>query len=95
MAKSTMVVVPPMAAARVPVSKSSLDVVPPNGMSRCVCASMPPGSSSMPGGVQHFMAGLGRNARAHFLDRLAFDQHIRRESLLRGHHRAVLNEESH
>src|ERR1700689_2828193 len=48
MAKSTMVVVPPMAAARVPVSKSSLEVVPPNGMSRCVCASMPPGSSSMP-----------------------------------------------
>ena len=48
MAKSTMVVVPPKAAARVPVSKSSLDVVPPNGMSRCVWASMPPGSSSMP-----------------------------------------------
>src|SRR5580658_147668 len=48
MAKSTMVVVPPMAAARVPVSKSSLEVVPPKGMSRWVCASMPPGSNSMP-----------------------------------------------
>src|SRR6202167_5706164 len=48
MAKSTVGVVAAMAAARVPVSKSSLEVVPPNGMSRCVCASMPPGSSSMP-----------------------------------------------
>src|SRR3984885_1200737 len=48
MAKSTRVVVPPMAAARVPVSKSSLEVVPPKGMSKCVCASMPPGNSSMP-----------------------------------------------
>ena len=38
MAKSTMLVVPPNAAARVPVSKSSADVVPPKGMSRCVCA---------------------------------------------------------
>src|ERR1035441_7226698 len=48
MAKSIRVVVPPKAAARVPVSKSSLEVVPPKGMSRCVCTSMPPGSSSMP-----------------------------------------------
>jgi len=48
MAKSIIVVVPPMAAARVPLSKSSLDVEPPNGISRCVCASMPPGSSSIP-----------------------------------------------
>jgi len=31
------------AAARVPVSKSSALVVPPKGMSRCVCTSMPPG----------------------------------------------------
>ncbi len=48
MAKSTIVVVPPIAAARVPVSKSSAELVPPKGMSRCVCASMPPGSSSRP-----------------------------------------------
>ncbi len=47
-AKSTIVVVPPIAAARVPVSKSSADFDPPNGMSRCVCASMPPGSTSSP-----------------------------------------------
>ncbi len=36
MAKSTIVVVPPKAAARVPVSKSSEEVVPPKGMSKCV-----------------------------------------------------------
>src|SRR5208337_123284 len=48
MAKSTMVVVPPKAAARVPVSKSSAEVVPPNGMSRCVCASIPPGITYRP-----------------------------------------------
>ena len=38
-----MVVVPPCAAATVPDWKSSTEVVPPNGMSRWVCASMPPG----------------------------------------------------
>src|SRR6185369_7702746 len=48
MAKSTMLVVPPKAAARVPVSKSSAEVVPPNGMSRCVCASIPPGITYIP-----------------------------------------------
>ena len=48
MAKSTMLVVPPKAAARVPVSKSSALVVPPNGMSRWVWQSMPPGRTYMP-----------------------------------------------
>jgi hypothetical protein len=43
MAKSTMVVVPPHAAARVPVSKVSAAVVPPNGISMCVWPSTPPG----------------------------------------------------
>ena len=47
-AKSTIVVVPPCAAASVPVSKSSDEVVPPNGMSMCVCASMPPGMTYLP-----------------------------------------------
>ena len=48
MAKSTIDVVPPYAAAIVPDSKSSADVVPPNGMSRCVCTSTPPGSTYLP-----------------------------------------------
>ena len=47
MAKSTIVVVPPWAAAIVPVSKSSTERVPPKGMSRCVCTSMPPGITSI------------------------------------------------
>jgi hypothetical protein len=32
----------------VPDSKSSADVVPPNGMSRCVWTSMPPGITNLP-----------------------------------------------
>ena len=47
-AKSTMLVVPPNAAAIVPDSKSSADVVPPNGMFRCVWTSMPPGITYCP-----------------------------------------------
>jgi hypothetical protein len=46
-AKSMIVVVPPKAAAFVPVSKSSDEFVPPNGMSMCVCGSMPPGNTSL------------------------------------------------
>src|SRR5690349_19534561 len=43
-----IVVVPPQAAARVPVSKVSAENVPPNGISMCVCASIPPGSTYLP-----------------------------------------------
>ena len=45
---STMVVVPPQAAARDPVSKVSLAKVPPNGSSMWVCTSMPPGMTYLP-----------------------------------------------
>src|SRR3954454_20741732 len=41
--KSTMVVVPPQAAALGPVSNVSEAKVPPNGISMWVCASTPPG----------------------------------------------------
>ena len=47
-AKSMMVVVPPKAAARVPVSKVSLAKVPPNGSSMWVCTSIPPGMTHLP-----------------------------------------------
>ncbi len=43
-----MLVVPPQAAARVPVSKVSEALVPPNGSSMCVWASMPPGMTYLP-----------------------------------------------
>src|ERR1700761_4355117 len=46
--KSTIVVVPPQAAARVPVSKSSTENVPPNGISIGVWTSMPPGMTYRP-----------------------------------------------
>src|SRR5215217_9021382 len=41
-------VVPPHAAARVPVSKVSEAAVPPNGSSMWVCTSMPPGMTYFP-----------------------------------------------
>src|ERR1700732_3687755 len=47
-AKSMIVVVPPQAAARVPVSNVSTENVPPNGISMCVCTSIPPGSTYLP-----------------------------------------------
>src|SRR5215469_7370710 len=56
-AKSISDVVPPQAAARVPVSKSSAENVPPNGMSRWVCTSMPPGMTYLP------VASIDRSAR--------------------------------
>ncbi len=56
------VVVPPKAAARVPVSKSSALVVPPKGMSRWVCTSMPPGMTMQPLASINFVAfSMGRS----------------------------------
>src|SRR5690554_6759604 len=43
-----IVVVPPQAAARVPVSKVSDAAVPPKGNSMCVWASIPPGMTYLP-----------------------------------------------
>src|SRR5918994_1948118 len=43
-----IVVVPPQAGARVPVSKVSEAAVPPKGSSMWVCASMPPGMTYLP-----------------------------------------------
>src|SRR5688572_7668841 len=45
---STIVVTPPHAAARDPVSKVSEAKVPPNGSSMCVCTSIPPGITYLP-----------------------------------------------
>src|SRR3954447_7384118 len=45
---STIVVTPPHAAARVPVSKVSLANVPPKGSSMWVCTSTPPGITYLP-----------------------------------------------
>src|SRR5215467_5516685 len=47
-AKSMIVVVPPHAAAVVPVANVSTENVPPNGISMCVCPSIPPGITYLP-----------------------------------------------
>ncbi len=47
-AKSMIVVVPPQAAARVPVSNVSAAYVPPKGSSMWVWTSMPPGITYLP-----------------------------------------------
>ena len=47
-AKSTIVVVPPKAAARVPVSNVSFANVPPNGSSMWVWTSIAPGITYLP-----------------------------------------------
>ncbi|GAA3150730.1 hypothetical protein GCM10017687_80450 [Streptomyces echinatus] len=56
MAKSTIVVVPPQAAARVPVSKVSAAVVPPKGISMWVWPSTPPGMTYLPVASMTFSA---------------------------------------
>ena len=61
MAKSTMHVVPPNAAARVPVSKVSDDSVPPNGISMWVWGSTPPGSTSRPAASMTRSAATSRS----------------------------------
>src|SRR6185312_16313542 len=63
-AKSTIVVVPPQAAARVPVSKLSTEKVPPNGISMWVCASIPPGSTYLPAASMTVSAAAAHAAAA-------------------------------
>ncbi len=64
-AKSTIVVVPPCAAATVPVWKSSEAVVPPNGKDMCVWQSMPPGMTYDPAASIWVTSGpIGMVARA-------------------------------
>ena len=89
-AKSMMVVVPPCAAAIVPVRKSSDADVPPNGSSMCVCGSMPPGMTSLP------EASIVRSAsivelRADDGDLAVFDQDVGFVVVDRGDDAAVLD----
>ena len=78
-AKSMIVVVPPNAAARVPVSNVSVANVPPNGSSMWVCASMPPGMTYLPvASIDLDAAGRAAARREQRGDRLAVDQHVGR-----------------
>ncbi len=88
MAKSTIEVVPPKAAAIVPDSKSSAEVEPPNGMSRCVCTSMPPGSTYLPVASIVLSAG-SRDRRPDRRDLLVLDQDVAPVLIRRGDDGAV------
>ena len=57
-----------------------LEVVPPNGMSRCVCASMPPGSTYIPAASMHGRSPAPPECPARDCRwmRLAFDQNVGR-----------------
>ena len=74
-AKSTIVVVPPNAAAVVPVSKSSEAIVPPKGSSMCVWTSMPPGMTYLRLASIRFAPAALRPV-ADRGDLLAVDQHV-------------------
>ncbi len=82
-AKSITLVVPPQAAAVVPGSKVSDAAVPPNGSSKWVCASMPPGITYLPVASITRVPPRGprpRSCEPGCEDRdhdLAVDQHIR------------------
>ena len=77
-----IVVVPPWAAAFVPVSKVSLAKVPPNGSSKWVWPSMPPGTTYFPVAsiVSSAVTPAPRPGRAPDEgDRLAVDEDVGRE----------------
>ena len=72
------IVVPPNAAARVPVSKVSLANVPPNGSSMWVWTSMPPGITYLPVASMVSSAVDARRGQVapDRRDRLAVDQDV-------------------
>ena len=106
-AKSMMVVVPPQAAARVPVSKVSEANVPPNGISMCVCTSIPPGSTYLPVASMTWSAASANGASARRArlagqvpgqqrrDPLAGYQHVGRLRALGRHHGAAADQDGH
>ena len=78
-----MLVVPPQAAARVPVSNVSDASVPPNGICMWVCASMPPGMTYLPVASttestddRRSVPEQLRARREDGRDRLAVDEHV-------------------
>ena len=76
MAKSTIVVVPPIAAARVPVSKVVGRVGAAEGHVEMRMRVDAAGEHQQAGGIDDFVGSARRNARADFLDDRAIDQEI-------------------
>ena len=96
-AKSTIVVVPPNAAAFEPVSKVSLAKVPPNGSSMCVWTSIPPGTTYLPVASMVTSAVTPAPARSvpEHGDRLAVDQHVGRGRAVGRDDEAVRDQRAH
>ena len=92
--KSTWQVVPPRAAARWPDSTSSIVTVPPNGMSRCVCGSTAPGSTYLPGRVDHAV-GLDVERLADQGDPLVLDEDVADVVVRRRDDAASLDQNGH
>ena len=92
-----IVVVPPKAAARVPVSKVSLAKVPPNGSSMWVWTSIPPGMTYLPVAsiVSSTVTDAPRQVAPDLGDRLAVDQDVGRVGAVGGDDRAVGDERAH
>ena len=96
MAKSTMVVVPPNAAARVPVSKSSARRGAAERHVEVRVGVDAAGDHVHARGVDHLGRRPDRRQMpgAHFAMRLAFDQDVGRAVVsLRGDHRAIANQQ--
>ena len=70
-----IMVVPPAAAASVPVAQSSAVTVPPNGMSMWVWASIKPGMTSLPDGV-YGLGAVRAEVRADGDYLLVLDEHV-------------------
>ena len=96
-AKSTIVVVPPWAAAFVPLSKVSLAKVPPKGSSKWVWASMPPGTTYFPVASIVRVGGHARRGQVgpHEGDRLAVDEDVGRVGAVGGDDEAVGDQRAH
>ena len=92
-----MLVVPPCAAAIVPVRKSSEASVPPNGSSICVWGSMPPGITSFPTAsiTWSITFHLHLETRANHRDAFILDQNVRLVVINRGHHTTILDKRFH
>ena len=91
-----IVVVPPNAAARVPVSNVSLANVPPNGSSMCVWTSIAPGITYLPvASIVSSAATPVAASPARPRDRLAIDQHVGRGRAVGVHDRAVRDQRAH
>src|SRR5918992_866873 len=92
--KSTWHVVPPNAADVCPDSTSSIVTVPPKGMSRCVCGSMPPGRTYFPRASMTRSASTSKRL-ADQGDPLVLDEHVSDVVVCRGDDATAFDQDGH